>query len=232
MPKFKRTTRSKRYSPYPKRAIVRNVGTIAIPRSMPTLMPPKFNTVLRYSTSFTLDPGFSTAAAMRVFSANGLYDPDITGVGHQPRGFDQLMSLYQHYNVSKAVMTADFDHVESSGSYAFMCGIVEDVNSGLVTDSEDVMEKSNMTSFMYPRDAARTRAKFTSYPYRRLGLNNPGNTQGTQNGTGSTNPTDQVYLKPFIFFPTVAAGSPSPVICVVTIDYTVVFSEYSQPSKS
>jgi len=39
------------------------------------------------------------------FSANGLFDPDITGTGHQPRGFDQLMLFYDHYVVTKAKIT-------------------------------------------------------------------------------------------------------------------------------
>jgi hypothetical protein len=35
-------------------------------------------------------------------SANGLYDPDISGTGHQPRGFDQLMAMFDHYVVTNA----------------------------------------------------------------------------------------------------------------------------------
>lgn len=34
-----------------------------------------------------------------VFSANSLYDPDISGGGHQPLYFDQLTPLYDHYVV-------------------------------------------------------------------------------------------------------------------------------------
>lgn len=30
-----------------------------------------------------------------VFSANGVYDPNITGTGHQPMGFDQMMLFYE-----------------------------------------------------------------------------------------------------------------------------------------
>jgi len=37
-----------------------------------------------------------------VYCQNGLYDPDITGVGHQPRGFDQLEELYTRYYVYAA----------------------------------------------------------------------------------------------------------------------------------
>lgn len=52
----------------------------------------------------------STAAASNsyVYSVNGLYDPDITGTGHQPIGFDQLISLYDHYTVTNCKITVNF----------------------------------------------------------------------------------------------------------------------------
>jgi hypothetical protein len=43
-----------------------------------------------------------------VFSANGAYDPNITGTGHQPMGFDQMMSLYEQYVVVRASIKALF----------------------------------------------------------------------------------------------------------------------------
>jgi len=52
---------------------------------------------LRYVTECVIQcSGTSTS---HTFSANGMYDPDFTGVGHQPKAFDQWMLIYNHYNV-------------------------------------------------------------------------------------------------------------------------------------
>lgn len=42
------------------------------------------------------------------FAANGMFDPDITGTGHQPMYFDQLMALYDHYTVIGAIISLEF----------------------------------------------------------------------------------------------------------------------------
>lgn len=39
--------------------------------------------------------------ASRDFALNGLFDPDVTGVGHQPMGFDQWTAFYNLYKVYK-----------------------------------------------------------------------------------------------------------------------------------
>jgi len=52
---------------------------------------------LIYGDRYVIDDG-----GTQVFSANGLYDPDTTGIGHQPRGYDQIMQMYDHYVVTRA----------------------------------------------------------------------------------------------------------------------------------
>lgn len=53
---------------------------------------------LRYASNdaMSINNSFQT---QNKFSLNGLYDPDISGIGHQPYGFDQMMSLYNTYVV-------------------------------------------------------------------------------------------------------------------------------------
>ncbi|QGQ63634.1 capsid protein [Chicken circovirus 5] len=62
---------------------------------------------LTYCDNVTLDPGANVVAG-RVFRANGLFDPDVALGGHQPYGFDQLMSIYNRFVVlgSKITVTA------------------------------------------------------------------------------------------------------------------------------
>lgn len=55
-----------------------------------------------YAQQLTAAAGF---CASRFFIANGLFDPDISGSGHQPMGFDQMMQIYTTYHVVRASIT-------------------------------------------------------------------------------------------------------------------------------
>lgn len=55
-------------------------------------------TKLVYSDIYTLNPGAGTTD-FRIMRCNDLFDPDSTGVGHQPRGFDELVGFYNRYLV-------------------------------------------------------------------------------------------------------------------------------------
>jgi len=46
--------------------------------------------------------------ATRLFSANGAYDPDISGTGHQPMGFDQMMAVYEQFVVLRSHIKISF----------------------------------------------------------------------------------------------------------------------------
>lgn len=49
-----------------------------------------------------------------LFAANGLYDPNITGAGHQPMFFDQISAMYLHYTVLRSKISVQFVPVVAS----------------------------------------------------------------------------------------------------------------------
>jgi hypothetical protein len=51
----------------------------------------------------------STAGALASyqFSCNGMFDPNITGTGHQPMYFDNMAAMYDHYTVFRSHLTLE-----------------------------------------------------------------------------------------------------------------------------
>lgn len=65
-------------------------------------MPTRFLTRLRYADpdilfSLPVGPGLTDYK----FNVNSLFQPNVTGGGHQPMGFDQLCAFYNRYRVHK-----------------------------------------------------------------------------------------------------------------------------------
>lgn len=82
---------------------------------------------LRYKAYVYLNPGAGSVST-QVFRANSLFDPDYTGVGHQPIGFDQLAAMYDHY-----IVTGSTARVTPVGNFAnsTMCTLLlSDTSTG------------------------------------------------------------------------------------------------------
>lgn len=83
---------------------------------------------------FTVSAGSTSVQAMNL---NSLFDPDRTGVGHQPYGFDQLAALFAHYRVFRTKW-----HIEFAGSSDRLHATVIPVNALPVTTSySNLMEQ-------------------------------------------------------------------------------------------
>lgn len=80
------------------------VNTMVYEPWMP-IFPATITKRLRYSTTFAGATASGAITSTQVFRANDLFDPDVTGTGHQPMGFDQLMQWYNHFVVLHAKIT-------------------------------------------------------------------------------------------------------------------------------
>ncbi len=71
-----------------------------------------------------------TFGTEQVFRLNSLFDPDLTGTGHQPFGFDQLTPIYGRYAVQAVTLDIEFF---SSNADDMICAFT--VQSGQNTTS-------------------------------------------------------------------------------------------------
>lgn len=108
-----RSNKTSRKSAAPDRAGHRTANSVAI-----TYMP-IFNTAVKKRLTY-FDSGSLTVnvglMASHVFAVNGLYDPNVTGVGHQPAGFDQMMVFFDHYVVTHAKATVTWFNVSANSA--------------------------------------------------------------------------------------------------------------------
>lgn len=120
MPPYRKRKRTFRKKPYTKRA--RRPYRSIIKRNrfagVPSGMPKQRRAFLRYCEQINIT---STAGALatNVFRANGVFDPNHTGIGHQPMGFDQWAGLFNHYivvgsKISIAMTSADTSNTNPS----------------------------------------------------------------------------------------------------------------------
>jgi hypothetical protein len=88
----------------------RQLNTVVSVPSVRLGMPATFMATLRYCEYAAPNPG-AGAFSRTVYTCNNAYDPNYTGVGHQPLGFDQLAAMYSHYTVMHSVITATMNVV-------------------------------------------------------------------------------------------------------------------------
>jgi hypothetical protein len=191
----------------------------------------KLNRKLIYHQRYAvLDPGASGVASVQKYTANGLYDPDISGTGHQPMGFDQIMQLYYHYACLGSKISVTFANTDAT--YPQYCGISLSGDPSVSLTLEELIEQGNCTWTVLA-------AKGSGGDTQKLSLAvNPGKFLGDQNpldeesmqGSISANPAEQVY------FYTWAAPMPGVDSAIVrsgaTIEYQTAFLEPKNPGGS
>lgn len=96
---------------------------------------------------------FSAAATVSTFyfSANGCFDPDITGGGHQPLGFDQWSTFYNHYVVKGSRITLNISGgnlANNSDAGLFFCYLTDDTST--TASAADILEQGKAHYRMIP----------------------------------------------------------------------------------
>lgn len=100
-------------------------------------------TKIRYCDSYKVT-GALGARGLKVFSANGIYDPDLSGVGHQPMFHDNYFNLYDQYVVIGSKITVTYAPVSST--VPALIGITGNDDSSVPVNVLACMESNNAVS--------------------------------------------------------------------------------------
>lgn len=183
-------------------------------------------TKLRYCTFLTLSAGTGTVAS-NVYAANGTFDPDITGVGHQPLYRDNYAALYDQYTVIGSKITATF--LSNTPGQGMIVGIVGDDDSSTTNNLETLMEQNNSISAMVGAPGAPpVTLSQTFEPNMAFGVD------AIDDGASATavgsNPTEIWCYKVYA----ISQDATTATSCVikVEIDYTVKFAELQTPTQN
>lgn len=127
------------------------------------------------------------------FSANGMFDPNITGVGHQPMYFDQMSALYNHYTVigSKVKITVSPSTTNEDGFYTGVY-LDDDTSTTNVSDITAVSEASSGKIRMFSPNADTPHVYYLNWSAKKTF---GGSILGNDNlqGSISGNPTEQTF---------------------------------------
>lgn len=191
---------------------------------------------LRYSGFVTITSSAVTGAAgTHVFSANGCFDPDNTGVGGQPRGFDQLMTLFDHYTVTGSTIEVRFANASSTRPLCAISvrdgNVVDATMKGVAEYGNKVMTNTAMAkqgtgdNVGSPFKYLKTAVTVGTFLGRKSVQSDP-----ELKGTAASNPTEQVFYH--VTAGDVYNANTVSVDCYVSITYDVVFHEPKTPLAS
>lgn len=183
---------------------------------------------MRYSEQFAINPTASVPGSY-VFVANGLFDPRHAAGGHQPRGFDELMSMYRRYEVLECLaeiwVEADDAEIPQIVSLSVRSG------SGATVDRQDVIEHRTASlkavagseggpAVMYHKIAVK--------PAEFLGLK--AGADDTLRGIATGNPSSGVYIH--VNNIPIKATDAGPLNIQAKLSFKVKLSEPKEPASS
>lgn len=193
---------------------------------------------LRYAEEFTLNPDLGGIASY-VFSANGMYDPNVTGTGHQPSGFDQNMAFFDHYTVIGSRIKAKFfDANGSNGIPAYFDVLLTDngTTAGTFTNAAEMIE-----SRLANGDRVKQIGTERGYNFYDPWVTREFNAQkffgkkdivgaSQYRGDASANPSEQAFYE--VCAASIASNNPDAMTMLVVIDYIAVLTERKDIASS
>lgn len=172
-------------------------------------------------------PTVVTAYNNYTFSANGLYDPNYTGVGHQPMGFDQIMTMYAHYLVIGSRIKFTLINLTDDTAGPEPCYVGIGISrlattswSSITQFEEQTGTKMTLLNTMSQPDNSKVLTA-TLNPAKYLGISKP-LSEDTLKGSNASNPDEGLYFH--LFVSTISGNVPN-INMKADIEYISLFTE-------
>lgn len=199
------------------------------------LFPPRFRKRLNYDEVALSVASSAGSSNSYFFSANGLFDPNITGTGHQPMGFDQMMLMYEQYTVVSSKITCLCINASAAS-------ILNSAAIYLSPDTTQIAAPSRLLENGYITWKTFTPV-FLAGSFGNLSLNCDVPTYMGRNrnkrsivndpdlfGTAAANPVEQIYFGILTFDPTLSNATT--LDFTVQIEYEAIFWEPRKLTQS
>lgn len=194
------------------------------PSYVPSGLPTQRITKLRYCESISRT---TTSGVMDryMYRANGAYDPNLTGTGHQPFGYDQWAALFNHYTVIGSKITVRTIATVNSTGVPLHTGIyLADGTSTpytIYTQFQEAKKGSYRTMLgSIGEKAYRNTSTFSARSF--FGVKNVMDNQNLR-ALVTTDPSEEAYFH--IWLQCADLAGTATVRHDVTIDYIIKFTE-------
>jgi len=187
---------------------------------------------LRYGERIQINSGIATPGYY-VFRANSLYDPNYTGTGHQPLGFDQWAAFYNHYLVLGSKIKVTFMPRGAGLTNVHICSITLRADSAQVVDTDTAIIENSKSKWgyaggLYSKGGLTLRKGYSPATFFGKRILQQGDTTGA---LVSANPAEDVYFHINVASQDSTTDADT-VDCVVQIDFIARLSERKQLSQS
>ena len=202
-----------------------------IPRAFRMVGLPKvFRTSLPYALTTVLNPGAAGATATYTLRTNSLFDPDVTGAGHQPRYFDSLNIQYLQYRVVGSIITVKASNFDAASPQIF--GIEMSKQAAAQTSALALLEDPDVRTVQLSPSTGGSNTKTVRKGWslqRAVGRLAKGDQDYSANTTSS--PSAQWYFHLFAF-PVDASKDAGTINVTVQIMYRCIFYNAILPPQS
>lgn len=164
------------------------------------------------------------------FKSNGMYDPNFTGTGHQPLGFDQMMAQYNHFTVIGSKITVTFD-VQPTATVPVLVAIQSAAGTSFTpTSIDEICEQPRIHWKLLPVGNGNSRGKLShKFSAKKFFSTKAIVAEDSYKGSASIDPVETAFYR--ILMAAENAGTVT-VNWRVRITYIAVFSEPKHLAQS